>query len=293
VVKLNDYLECFREVFMAKKIIITVAVTGSRPTKEMNPAVPYTPQEIVDAAVECHKAGAAIVHIHVRDPKTGRPDFKVELFREALDGIRQQCDMLVNLTTSGLFLEGPDIISQRLQPVYLKPDMCSLDLGSLNFRDRVFVNPPEWAEAAAKCMQDNGVKPELEVFDVGHIYQANNLIEKGLIDDPPHFQLCMGVKWGIEASPENLLFMKSKLPPDALWSVLGVGKAQLPMITMAILLGGNVRVGFEDNIYLEKGVLASNNAQTVEMAVDLCQRLGGEVATPAEARRILGIMNVG
>ena len=144
-----------------------------------------------------------------------------------------------------------------------------------------------------------GIKERRILKDAGKgtsylaINAANNLIEKGLIDDPPHFQLCMGVKWGIEASPENLLFMKSKLPPDALWSVLGVGKAQLPMITMAILLGGNVRVGFEDNIYLEKGVLASNNAQTVEMAVDLCQRLGGEVATPAEARRILGIKNAG
>ena len=278
---------------MEKKIIITVAVTGSRPTKEMNPAVPYTPKEIVDAAVECHKAGAAIVHIHVRNPKTGQPDFKVGLFKEVLEGIRQRCNMMVNLTTSGLFLGGPNVISQRLQPVYLKPDMCSLDLGSINFRDRVFINPPEWAEAAAKCMRDNGVKPELEVFDVGHIYQAGNLIQKGLIDDPPHFQLCMGIKWGIEASPENLLFMKSKLPPDALWSVLGVGKAQLPMITMAMLLGGNVRVGFEDNIYLKQGVLASSNAQMVEMAVDLAERLGRQVATPTEARRILGIRDVG
>lgn len=278
---------------MEKKIIITVAVTGSRPTKEMNPAVPYTPKEIVDAAVECHKAGAAIVHIHVRNPKTGQPDFKVGLFKEVLEGIRERCDMMVNLTTSGLLLEGTDVISQRLQPVYLKPDLCSLDLGSINFRDRVFINPPEWAEAAAKCMRDNVVKPELEVFDVGHIYQAGDLIQKGLIDDPPHFQLCMGIKWGIEASPENLLFMKSKLPPDSLWSVLGVGKAQLPMITMAILLGGNVRVGFEDNIYFKKGVLASSNAQMVEMAADLAERLGRQVATPAEARRILGIKNVG
>jgi len=247
----------------------------------------------VAAAVECHKAGAAITHIHVRDPKTGRPDFKIELFKEVLEGIRERCDMMVNLTTSGLFLGGPDVISQRLQPVYLKPDMCSLDLGSINFRDRVFTNPPEWAEAAAKCMRDNRVKPELEVFDVGHIYQAVDLIQKGLIDNPAYFQLCMGVEWGIEASPENLLFMKCKLPPDALWSVLGVGKSQLPMITMAMLLGGNVRVGFEDNIYLKQGVLASSNAQMVEMAVDLAERLGRQVATPTEARRILGIRDVG
>lgn len=274
---------------MGEKIIITVALTGSRPTKEMNPAVPYSPKEIIEAAVECQRAGAAIVHVHVRDPKTGRPDFKIELFKEVLDSIRQQCDMIVNLTTSGLFLDGPDVITQRLQPVSLKPDLCSFDLGSINFQDRVFLNSPEWAEAAAKCMQEKGVKPEIEAFDVGHIYQAHDLIQKGLIDHPPYFQLCMGVKWGMEASPENILFMKSKLPSNAQWSVLGVGKDQLPMITMGILLGGNIRVGFEDNIFLRRGVLASSNAQMVEMAVDLAERLGREVATPQEARQILGI----
>jgi len=276
---------------MGEKIIVTVAVTGSRPTKEMNPTVPYSPKEIIEAAAECYKAGAAIVHVHVRDPETGRPDYRIELFKEALDGIREQCDMIVNLTTSGLFMRETDVIPQRLRPVSLKPDLCSFDLGSLNFQDRVFLNPPEWAETAAKYMQQQGVKPEIEVFDVGHIYQALDLIQRGLIDDPPYFQLCMGVKWGMEASPENLLFMKSKLPSNARWSVLGVGKDQLPMITMGILLGGNIRVGFEDNIYLRRGVLASSNAQMVEMAVDLAERLGREVATPAEARKILGLKN--
>lgn len=276
---------------MGEKIIITAAVTGSRPTKEMNPAVPYSPKEIIEAAVECHKAGAAIVHIHVRDPKTGQPDFKIELFKSALDGIRERCDMIVNLTTSGLFLDGPDVIPQRLQPVSLKPDLCSFDLGSINFHDRVFINSPKWAETAAKCMQEKGVKPEIEVFDVGHIYQACDLIQKGWIDDPPYFQLCMGIKWGMEASPENLLFMKSKLPPKARWSVLGVGKDQLPMITMGILLDGNIRVGFEDNIYLRRGILASSNAQMVETAADLAERLGRQVATSNEARQILGIKN--
>ena len=277
---------------MEKKIIITAALTGSRPTKEMNPAVPYSPKEIIEAAVECHKAGAAIVHVHVRDPKTGRPDFKIELFREALEGIRERCDILVNLTTSGLFLDGSDVTSHRLQPVSLKPDLCSFDLGSINFQDRAFLNPPQWAEEGAKCMQKEGVKPEIEVFDVGHIYQAVDLIQRGLIDDPPYFQLCMGVKWGMEASPENLLFMKSKLPTNAEWSVLGVAKDQLPMITMGILLGGNIRVGFEDNIYFKKGVLASSNAQMVEMAVDLAERLGRQVATPHEARQILGLKSL-
>jgi len=197
--------------------------------------------------------------------------------------------MIVNLTTSGLRLKGPDIISQRLIPVYLKPEICSFDLGSMNFGDRVFSNSPQWAEEGARCMQENNVKPEMEVFDVGHIHQAIDLIKRGLVAPPPFFQLCMGVKWGIEASPENLLFMKSKLPADAPWSVLGIGKTQLPMITMGVLLGGNVRVGFEDNIYIKKGVLAKSNAQIVEMAADLAERLGRSVATPDEARRMLGI----
>jgi 3-keto-5-aminohexanoate cleavage enzyme len=274
---------------MEKKIMITAAVTGSRPTKKINPAVPYSPKEIIEAAVECHQAGASIAHIHVRDPKTGQADFKIELFREVLEGIRERCNMIVNLTTSGLFLEGPDVIEKRLQPIYLKPDICSFDLGSLNFQDRVFINPPQWGEAAARCMKENGVKPEIEVFDVGHIDQACDLIQRGLIDHPPYFQLCMGVKWGIEATPENLLFLKNKIPSNAIWSVLGIGKAQLPMITMGILLGGNIRVGFEDNIYFKKGELAKSNAQMVEMAVDLADRLGREIATPDESRGILGI----
>jgi 3-keto-5-aminohexanoate cleavage enzyme len=274
---------------MGEKIIITAALTGSRPTKEMNPAVPYSPKEIIKAALDSHKAGAAIAHIHVRDPKTGKPDFKMELFQEVLDGIRDRSNMIVNLTTSALFLKGTNVTTQRLQPVYLKPELCSFDIGSLNFQDRVFINPPQWGEEAAKCMKENGVKPEIEAFDVGHIYPAYELIQKGLIEPPPYFQLCMGVKWGIEASPENLIFMKNKLPSNAEWSVLGVGKDQLPMITMGILLGGNIRVGFEDNIYLRKGVLAASNAQMVEMAVDLAERLGRQVATPDEARQILGL----
>lgn len=276
---------------MDKKIIITAAVAGSRPTKEMNPAVPYTPKEIVEAAVECHKAGAAMAHIHVRDPKTGAPESKIELFKEVMDGIRQKCDMIVNLSTSGVFLTGPDTTTPRLERIRLKPDVCTLAMGSMNVGDRFVIDSPQWLEAAAKCMRENGVKPEIELVDTGHISQFLNLIQKGLFDEPFYCQLCMGVKWGIEATAENLLFMKSKLPPNAIWGVLGVGQAELPMITMAMLLGGNVRVGFEDNIYLKKGVLARSNAQLVEMAVDLAERLGREVATSEEARRIIGIKN--
>ena len=266
------------------KVIITAAVTGSRPTKEMNPAVPYSPAEIAQAAVDCCQAGAAIAHIHVRDPETGRPDFRTELFQEVVDRVRAECDVILNLTTSGLFLSGPDLIEKRLQPVALGPEICSLDIGSLNFSDRVFENPPDWGRAAAEMMRQYGVKPEIEIFDVGHIHQTRSLIEERLIDPPPLFQLCMGVKWGIEATAENLLFLKSKLPPDARWSVLGVGRAQLPMAALAIVLGGNVRVGFEDNLYLRPGVLAESNVQLVERVVDLARILDREPATPDEAR---------
>lgn len=272
-----------------EKVIITAAVTGSRPTKEMNPAVPYTPQDIAQSAIECYRAGAAIAHIHVRDPQTGEPAFKIELFREVTDRIRDECDMLLNLTTSGLHLSGPDLIEKRLQPVTLRPEICSFDVGSINFPHAVFMNPPEWGRAAAQRMREYGVKPEIEVFDVGHIRQAVDLIEEGLIDDPPYFQLCMGVRWGIEATPENLIFMKSKLPPNARWSLLGVGRAQLSMIALGILLSGSIRVGLEDNIYSRKGVLATSNAQLVQRAVDLVRLLEHQPATPNEARQMLGL----
>ena len=275
-----------------KKIIITVAVTGSRPTKELNPGVPYTPDEIAKSAIDSYKAGASIVHVHVRDPETGKPSVKIDHFRKVLETIRENCDMIVNLTTSPLWFKGSEveIIAERLQRVHLKPDMCSFDIGSMNLPDQVAYNPPVlWGEAGAKCMKERGVKPEIEIFDVGHINQAKDLIKKGLIDDPPYFQLCMGTRWGVEASAENLLFLKSKLPTNSVWSVLGVGKDQLPMITVGMLLGGHIRVGFEDNIYLKKGVLASSNAALVEMAAHLAEHLGRQVASPAEAREILGL----
>ena len=272
------------------KTIITAAVTGSMPTKEINPAVPYTPEEIAREAIECYQSGAAIAHIHVRNPKTGEPDSSIELFREVVDRIRHECDMLINLTTSGLNIEDTNVIEKRLEPVTLQPEICSLDIGSVNFSHRAFVNSPEWGRSAAIRMRESGVKPEIEVFDTGHIRQAIHWIEEGLIDHPPYFQLCMGVGWGVEATPENLLFMKNKLPLGIPWSVLGVGRTQLPMITLGILLGGNIRVGFEDNVYLRKGVLAKSNAQMVEMAVRLVEDLQQEVASTDDARRVLGLV---
>ncbi|MCZ6633424.1 MAG: 3-keto-5-aminohexanoate cleavage protein [bacterium] len=271
------------------KTIISAAVVGSGPTKEMNPAVPYTPKEIAEAAIGACKAGASIVHIHVRDPETGIVCSRFELFKEVFERIREGCNVLINLTTSGGNIKGENIIEERLEPVTLRPEICSLDVGSMNFGNRVFLNPPEWGPAAAKRMREYNVKPEIEVFDAGHMRQAIKLINEGLFEDPPYIQMCMGAGWGIEATPENLMFMISLLPPDIPWSVLGVGRMELPMITMAFLMGGHMRVGFEDNIYLRRGVLLDSNAQMVDVAVKLVEQLQGEVATPDDAREILGI----
>ena len=283
------FRSCLERQTSMDKTIISVAVVGSRPTKEMNPAVPYSPQEIAEAAIDCRKAGAAIAHIHVRDPRTGIVCSRMELFAEVVDRIRQECDILINLTTSGGNIPGLNVIEERLEPVTLNPEICSLDVGSMNFGDHIFQNPPEWARAAAQRMREHGVKPEIEVFDAGHLRQALHLIGAGLFEDPPFVQLCMGAGWGIEATPENLLFMKNQLPSGIPWSVLGVGRMQLPMITTGIILGGHIRVGFEDNIYLRKGVLLRSNAQMVEVAANLVEQLQHEVATPTDARRILGI----
>jgi len=272
------------------KTIITVAVCGSVPTKEMNPAVPYTPKEIADSAIDSYKAGATIAHIHVRDPETGVPTSDISLFSEVVDRIRNSCDMIINLTTSGINLKGENVIEQRLEPVKLLPEICSFDIGSMNFQHRPFINSPEWGRLAAKRMREYGIKPEIEVFDMGHIRQTKHWLKEGLINDPPYFQLCMGAGWGIEATPENLLVMKNALPSGVIWSVLGVGRMQLPMITMAMLLGGHVRVGFEDNIYLRRGELLKSNAQIVEVAANIIQQLQGEVANTNETREILGLL---
>jgi 3-keto-5-aminohexanoate cleavage enzyme len=272
-----------------EKLIITAAVIGSAPTRDMNPHLPYSPAEIAEEALRCWRAGAAIVHVHVRNPETGQPAFEKEMFREVVERVRADSDMLVNLSTSAFNLEGPRVGERRLMPLELKPDLCSLDVGSMNFRGRVFVNPPDWGEMAAKRMREAGVKPELEVFDLGHTIQARHLFEKGLVSDPPYFQICLGVAWGADANLESLMALKARLPNGSQWSVLGTGPGQLPLTTHALLLGGHVRVGFEDNLYLSRGVLAETNAQFVERAVSLARLLQREVATCEEARAILGI----
>ncbi|MDP6777193.1 MAG: 3-keto-5-aminohexanoate cleavage protein [Candidatus Latescibacteria bacterium] len=271
------------------KLIITAAVSGSAPTKQQNPNVPYTPEEIANEALAAWRAGAAIAHIHVRDPETGVPVTRLDLFQEVTERIRSESDLIINLSTSGFHLDGPDADEVRLLPLEAKPDLCSLDVGSLNFRGGVFINRADWVERAAQRIRDAGVKPEIEVFDLGHIRQARHLIENGLVDGPPWLQLCLGISWGIEATVESLLAMRQRLPDNALWSVLAPAAAQLPITTHAMLMGGHVRVGFEDNLYLEQGVKADSNAQFVERTVSIARSLLREVASCEEAREILGL----
>ena len=272
-----------------EKLIITVAVSGAAPMREQNPKVPYSPAEIAEEALRCWRAGATVVHVHVRDPQSGAPAFERESFAEVVERVRSDSDMLINLTTSGFNIQAEEVGEARLMTADLGPDLCSLDVGSLNFRGQVFINPPDWGDKAAERMRQRGVKPELEVFDLGHVRQAVDMAARGLLDDPPYFQLCLGVPWGAPADLETLIAMRNALPDGCVWSVLGVGARQLPITTHAMLMGGNVRVGFEDNLYLSRGALAESNAQFVERTVNIARELQREVASCAETRQILGI----
>ncbi len=229
------------------------------------------------------------MHVHVRDPETGEPAFKRELFAEVLEHVRSAGDMLINFTTSSFNIKSDNINETRLMPLSLGPDLCSLDVGSLNFRGKVFVNPPAWVDKAAIRMRNAGIKPEMELFELGHIRQAVDMIKRRLLDSPPYFQICLGIPWGAQADLETLMAFKTRLPRECQWSVLGTGKEQLPITTHAMLLGGHVRVGFEDNIYSSKGVPAKTNALFVERTVKLARILQREVATCQETRAILGI----
>lgn len=273
-----------------EKLIITAAVTGSLATKKDNPNIPYTPEEIADEIVRSYEAGASIVHVHVRNPKTGAPSFELEHFREVRDRVRSRCDILLNFTTSALNLSGENIMEIRIGPTTLGPDICTLDIGSMNFRDRVFINPPEWGPYCAKAARDRRIKPELECFDTGHIHQSIDLINQGLLDPPYLFQICLGVKGGMEASIKSFMFMVDHLPAkDVIWTILGLGRAEFPMAVLAILHGGHVRVGFEDNLYVSKGVLAKSNAELVDKVVRLATELGREIARPGDVRKMLDI----
>lgn len=268
-----------------EKLIITVAPVGAEVTRKDNPNVPLTAEEIAEEAVRCEAKGASIIHLHVRDAEGNATQDK-EVFREAIKLIKQRTNLIVQTSTGGAAWMKAE---ERLQPVELKPEMATLSTGTVNFGEEVFYNPPPVIETFARAIVANGVKPEIEVFDTGMIQNALTLVKKGILQLPLHFDFVMGVPGGIPGEPRHLIHLVETLPPGCTWTVAGIGRSELPLAVMSILLGGHVRVGFEDNVYYSKGVIAESNAQLVERVTRLAAELGRPVATPDEARRILGL----
>lgn len=285
-------------------VIVTCAVTGAGETVDRHPGVPVTPKQIAESAIDAAKAGAAIVHLHVRDPETGKASRDPALFREVVERVRDSAtDVVINLTAGmggdwtpdavdpakpgpGTDMVGPE---ERLAHVEaLRPEICSLDCGTLNFGDgdNIYISTPPTLRKMAELTRSWDVKPELEVFELGHIRFARQMIDEGLIADPPLFQICLGIPWGADQSVEIMQAMKAQLPPDASWAGFGISRMQMPMAAAAVVMGGNVRVGLEDNLYLDRGVLATN-AQLVQRAVEIINRLGAQAMTPAQARQKL------
>lgn len=271
-----------------EKLIITAAICGAEVTKEHNPAVPYTVEEIVREAESAYKAGASIIHLHVRNDD-GTPTQDKERFRVCMEAIKEKCpDAIIQPSTGGA-VGMTDL--ERLQPTELHPEMATLDCGTCNFGgDEVFINTENTIKNFGKILIERGVKPEVEVFDKGMIDLAKRYQKQGFIQKPMHFDFVMGVQ--IAATARDLAFMVDSIPEGSTWTVAGVGRSQFQMAALAIVMGGHVRVGFEDNVYLDKGVLAKSNGELVERVVRLAKELGREIATPAEAREILGLKKI-
>tara|TARA_R110000868_G_scaffold18512_2_gene81272 strand:+ start:3091 stop:3978 length:888 start_codon:yes stop_codon:yes gene_type:complete len=286
---------------MNYEVIVTCAVTGAGDTVGRHPAIPVTPKQIADAAIEAAKAGATVAHCHVRDPKTGKGSRDIALYREVVERIRESdTDVIINLT-AGMggdleigpgeqpmdFGSGSDLVGPLTRLAHieeLRPEICTLDCGTLNFGDGdyIYVATPAQLRAGAKRITELGVKAELEIFDTGHLWFAKQMMKEGLLDDPI-FQLCLGIPWGAPADTTTMKAMADNLPAGSTWAGFGIGRLQMPMAAQAMLLGGHVRVGLEDNIWLDKGVPATNGS-LVERVVEIIQRLGGRVLTPAEGR---------
>ena len=286
------------------KTIVSCAVTGNQTTLAQHPGLPCTPQQIADACIGAAKAGAAITHIHVRYPD-GRPSMEVAHYKEVVDRIRDSAtDVIINLTTGPgqRFIPGKDDPSvaapgttlmapmRRVEHVLaLKPEICTLDLNTMWSGTSAVINSPESISTMAKAMKEAGSKPELEVFDSGDIQLAKQLIKDGVLDSPALFQIVTGIRFGFEMTPQTMAYARSMLPPDAVWAGFGIGRMAFPMVAQAFLLGGHVRVGLEDAVNLRRGVLTPDNAAMVAKAVHIVDELGGEIATVAEAREILGL----
>ena len=294
---------------MNKDVIISCAVTGSGDTVGKHPAIPVTPEEIANAAIEAASAGAAIAHMHVRNPETGKATRDDELYKEVVSRIKENgTDVIINLTSGmggdieigpedDLLKFGPntDFINamERLSHVEkILPDICSLDCGTLNFGDgnMIYVSTPEQLRIGAKRIQELGVKPELEIFDTGHMWFANQMYNEGLLDAPALYQICLGIPYGAPANTSSMENMVKMVPEGSNWAAFGIGAMQMPMAAQAGLLGGNVRVGLEDNLYLEKGVFASNGS-LVEKVGSLINHMGASIMSAKDARKKLGLKN--
>lgn len=290
---------------MTKPTILTVAVTGAGSSRDQNPHLPVTPQEIAQACIDSAEAGAAVAHIHVRDPITGEGSMELSYYREVFRTVRAACpDLVINLTAGmgALFVPDPEepsrpaagttLVNARARVehvVELKPDIASLDLCTMLFMKSVVINTPQEVTIMARAMQDAGVKPEIEVFDTGDIHLAHDLIAQGVLAKRSLFQLVLGGKYGAVATPASMMHLKSLLPEGSEWAGFGIGRYAFPMVAQAFLLGGHVRIGMEDTVYLEKGVLTPDNASLVRKAARIVEDLGGTLATPQQAREILEI----
>jgi len=286
-----------------QKVIITCAITGNLTRPEQSPYLPITPQQIADSALEAAEAGAAIAHIHVRDPETGRPSMSIDLYRDVMDRIRSRnSKLIINLTTGpgGRFVPSEDdpkiagpgttlmAPERRVEHVeILRPEICTLDLNTMNSGGQVVINTPGNIRKMAARMRSAGVLPELELFDSGDCHLARDLIAEGVLQGPPLCTLVLGVKYGFDASPETMLYARDLLPPGSIWTGFGIGRSEFPMVAQAWLLGGHVRVGMEDNLYMSKGVLAKTNAELVTHAADILKSLGATIASSSEARELL------
>ncbi len=286
------------------KTIITCAITGAVTSKEQTPYLPVTPEEIATSALEAAEAGAAVVHIHVRNPETTRPSMDVDLYRDTVDRIKKHnTSVLINLTTGpgALYIPSKDKLSQgapgslllhaveRVKHIELiKPDLCSMDFNTMHQAEGgIRINHKLVTRRMVELVQRAGTKCELEIFDSGDFRIAKELVADGTIKGKPFWQFAMGIKYGWDATPNALMYAYRDLAPDSVWSAFGIGRMEMPMVAMTAIMGGHVRVGLEDNIYTSKGVLAKNNAELVKMAVEILRLTGYQTASPSEAREIL------
>jgi len=285
------------------KIIITCAVTGGGTTLKQTPYLPVTPEQIANSALDAATAGAAVVHLHVRNPSTGMPSMDLNLYKEVVDRIKEKNDeLIINLTTGPGSTGSSSVVfgehdpsfctaEQRVSHVLkLKPELCSLDFNTMNRGPKnITVNSISVIRQMAQMVKQAGVKPELEIFDSGDLHIAKSLIAEQLIEGQPLWQIATGIKWGWDSSITTLEYAKKLLPQDATWYAFGIGAKQMPFVALSSISGGHVRVGLEDNVFLEKGVLAKSNAELVEKAGRIIRDIGNDIATPAEARKILYI----